>query len=738
MSDQQKLYTISWAKPVTKEIYGIKCKFPTPPPDREFVNYGLPVEKQKFRRVKVPDNLFDWQFMGETKKKEMDAFIAAEHHKRKHGYWMFIKGQKFYITGVMHYFINYWYTENGYLPTFKIADLYFFQVWFHVCYDPKCYGLVDFKPRRIGDTEKALCIVYEYGTRVRNVRCGMQSNTGDDIREKFTDRLIYAHDKMVWFMKPINRGSTNPQEGLILDYPVTFNSSKAIEERVKKGEAATTSSDAKYAYPPIKSKIDYKASTPKQYNGKRLGRYYLDEFGMMEEMDPNEAWALVKMAQKDPATEMIVGKALMTANVDEVGKDKSGTSFSRVSMDYAHQLYEDSDPNTLDENGETTNGLVHILRTWRDNCPVDAWGFPMIEAAAIRRKNTIENLIRKRKVTLLYQYRRQNPENWDDVFLSSGEGSGMDVERLLARLQYLKEPYDLNGKKKPQLWFRGNLEWVDDVFGGDVKMIPHTEGLWWFSHNGLPHHHGVQANAKSHNSLKRPGNIDTFCMGVDPYEEKDAIEKHPSLGGIAVRRVKDILVDGEKVCKTAGTPEEGGDQQDNLELGDPLNYGFDWLTNKYMCGYLHRHPDPNKFYEDGLKTAIFYGCDALIEKNKGRGMISKWEQWEYGGYVQDRPEFTKTDYSKDQKEQAITAVEGTIELYFKALKTESVKMANSIDIPIIAEQISTLNWKNRTKKDLAVACGWAHVAGERNVKRKNRNKSAEAKKPRVYWQEQVL
>lgn len=725
-------YTYDFKRPTFQKIYGINCKLPTMPPEKDFVNFGRPQSEQKFKRTHIPDDLFDWQFQGEARKKEMEVFIAAEYHKRKNGIWIFIKGKKFYIPGVMYYFLNYWVMETGELPTFKICDLDFFLVWFHVVHDPKCYGLVDFKPRRIGDTEKALCIVYEYATRVRNVVCGMQSNTGEDIQEKFTDRLVYAHDRMVWFMKAINKGSTNPQGGLILDYPVVFNSQKAIAERVKKGETATTSSSANYMYQPLKSKISFKPSVPKAYNGKRLGRYYMDEFGMMEEMDPNETWGLVRLAQRDKTSGEIVGKALMTANVDEVGKAQSGSDFSRKSMDYAHQLYEESDLDNLDENGETVTGLYRILRTYKDNCPVDEFGFPMLEIVELERKRTIESLIKKRKMTKLFQYRRQNPENWDDVFLSGDEKSGMDVERLLARGQFLKELIDpVTNKRRKPLYFRADLDWMDNVFGGDVVMRPNPEGLYWFSHNGLPANHGALANARSSTYSKKPGNIDLFCMAVDPYEEKDAIERHPSMGGLAVRRLRDDEVDGKKVI----TEEE--DEYGELEIGDPLDYGFDWETNKYVCGYLHRHADPNKFYEDALKLAIFMGTDMLIEKNKGGSMQTWLELHGFGGYIQERPEYTKTEYGKNVKQSMIGATDGTIETYFKLLKTESVKFANTIDIPIIIDQIATLNWNNRTKKDLAVACGWAHVAALRNVRRRNRdekkNKVGHAEPLRDYY-----
>lgn len=730
------LYTVNFDKPIYQTIYGIKCRLPTPAADKNCENFGLPIEKQKFKRTIIPADLFEWQFMGETKKEEMEQFIANEYHKRKNGIWIFIKGQKFYIPGVMYFFLNYWTMEDSHKPTFKICDLHFFLVWFHVVYHPAIYGLIDFKPRRIGDTEKALCIVYEYGTRVRNTKCGMQSNTGDDIKEKFTDRLIYAHDQMVWFMKPINRGSTNPQEGLILDYPVTHNSGKAIEERFKKGETVTTSSDANYAYKPLKSKIDYKSSSPKAYNGKKLGRYYMDEFGMMEEMDPNEALGLVKMAQRDKNTGAICGKGLLTANVDEVGTEKEGKDFSRKSMEYSYQLYEESDPENLDENGETVNGYVRILRTYRDNCPVDGWGFPLIDKIEIERKNTVRNLTKRKKIKALNQYKRQNPENWDDVFRSSGEVSGMDQERLLSREQFLMERYDDNGKKKPLKYFRGDLEWKDNLFmwndpewQPEVIMVPNTEGKWWFSWNGLPKDHGCDINAMVHRTIRKPGNIDVFCMAADPYDEKNPSDKNPSLAGFAVRILYNPDIDGDKVCKTLE------DCQENLEIGDPLNYGEDWLTDKYACVYLHRQPDPKNMYEDGLKTAVFYGTDCLIERNKGGDMIGRWDMWGFNSYVQKRPEFSKPDSAKGTETDGIYANEGSKEMYFKLLKSESVKRANTIDFPIVCQQVATLNHKNATKKDLAVACGWSHVAAMRNVRRRIRDKKEEQKQRQQIWEE---
>ena len=39
-------------------------------------------------------------------------------------------------------------------------------------------------------------------------------------------------------------------------------------------------------------------------------------------------------------------------------------------------------------------------------------------------------------------------------------------------------------------------------------------------------------------------------------------------------------------------------------------------TNRCVCTYMYRYDNPERFYEDSLKAAIYYGCKNFIERQK--------------------------------------------------------------------------------------------------------------------------
>ena len=167
---KEELYTIDWSKPVTVKIGDWlpvdekpsklrTVKLPTPPPEYEMVNYGLPKEKQKFVRRPVPKDIKYWD------PKDIRDYVDAEWHRRKHGYWVLIRGEAYYITGAADVYFNYWTAQIGTIPEFRFTQLEWWWEWFDVENDPECFGKLDIKCRRIGDTELALAAVWERTTR---------------------------------------------------------------------------------------------------------------------------------------------------------------------------------------------------------------------------------------------------------------------------------------------------------------------------------------------------------------------------------------------------------------------------------------------------------------------------------------------------------------------------------------------------------------------------------------------
>src|SRR3990167_11409511 len=84
-----------------REIYGLKCELPKPPPFDLIDGHNLPQKDQRFVPVTVPPDLRLWQ---PERRKE---FETREWKRRREGYWFFNNGNLEYITGNHYLYINY-------------------------------------------------------------------------------------------------------------------------------------------------------------------------------------------------------------------------------------------------------------------------------------------------------------------------------------------------------------------------------------------------------------------------------------------------------------------------------------------------------------------------------------------------------------------------------------------------------------------------------------------------------
>jgi hypothetical protein len=215
-------------------------------------------------------------------------------------------------------------------------------------------------------------------------------------------------------------------------------------------------------------------------------------------------------------------------------------------------------------------------------------------------------------------------------------------------------------------------------------------------------------------------------MGVDPYEQKETTTDDISMGGIAVKARLNHYID---------RPEDETryhrftDETKKVMAGDPVEDGQNFETNRYVCSYLHRWKDPNKFYEDVILTAVYYGTEFLPEKNKAGGLLTYLDLREHELYLMQRPTLSKNAQGKTERD-GVTATDKTIDEYFGYLMSLSCQWANTIDIPEILDQLLTMNWDNRGEKDLGVAVGWCEYASK--VKNFVRKKTEEQKGSTYY------
>lgn len=687
-------------------VYGYEAILPEPPPDNEIINHDLPIDKQVFRYTYIPSDLKRW------KDKDKDRFIDGEYNRRFNGIWMFIKGEKYYITGVFYFFLNYWTSTSAPKMLFRKLDLDFFIMW-HLClYDPKCYGLLIAKCRQCGETEKSICVLYEYATRVKKVKCPMQSINETDIYENAYKRILHAHNEMIFYMRASNRGSVDPKDGLFFDYQrETLSKDKMKKNQEEHGAAAMINED--YEYAPLDSSIVYGATKPHVFGTGTFGRYYMDEWGKMEQMNPLYTWGVVKQAMYNKITNQILGKAIFTSTVEEL---KGGETL-RV----AKQMWEQSDPSNRKSNGETLTGLYRIFRGSLDAAPIDKWGFPKIEEARERNRSEIAMRISQGDIKGKIEYMRMNAETIDDVFQNTNEGSQFDIEKISKRLYVIENTLD----KKP--YVRGNFKWRDGVEGTEVVWEPNSKGRWVVSKH--PHDYGLKANAVIQGVISpKPGNTAHFCAGVDPIDQQTTLEAEPSKGAICVRARLNETLDGGTDRYYQYTDESKG-----IYKGNPFEDGVNFISNRVVCTYLDRPADPVDFFNDVIMTMVYYGSDFLPEKDRFGGLHTHLKNKGYELYLMEKPTSFKNSRGQSE-EHGVSATIGNINTYFEFLTTLTCKWINTVDHPDLLMQLLSMNYKNRGKKDLGVACGWAEYAAAQPRMKFTKRKQQEV----VHWQENYV
>lgn len=695
-----KRHDMTWGEnSLFKEIYGYQILMPQEAPDEDCINYGLPVEDQVFRRTFVPPQVLNPGAYHDDPwtEDQIDHFVDTEYFRRQNGVWIFINGEKVWIPGGYYIFCNYWKLLSNQDIIFRFDALDLWWIWIDTLRDPNWDGLIDFKCRQIGDTEFTIFMIWEYATRVRGVKCPMQSCLGEEHVQKSYDRLVYGNKEMIWFLKPIHSGNESPESGLDFSYPDEIITTKKIKAQLEKTGTHIHSKE-NYEYPELGSQILFGPYKERFFDGGTYGRAYIDEFGKAEIFDPSKLLRVFQPAINHRLSGKQIGKIIMTSTVEEM---KSGKS-----LIWARKLWNQAKPVIKPSGTTSLNRMRRIFRNALDRAPVDRFGHPKREAEKAWIVDKSKEFLENGDMGGMREHERSNPLTIEQVFMSANDNSQFDIDKLAKRQHYLhSEDYinpRTNTKVKP--WVRGNLRWKDDdKESGEAVWEPNSKGRWLISAH--PKDYGLKENAKIQGVFRaKPANVHHFRCGIDPYEQKKLITDEWSMGGIAVKRVLDNSIDGKEDRYYQFSDESRG-----IQKGDPIDGGIHFETNRYCCTYLHRWDNPEDFYEDCILTMLYYGTEFLPEKNKASGLLKHVDDRHYDMYKMDGVTLSKNAKGKSE-EDGVTATEKTVNEYFGYLMTLSCKWANTIDHPDILEQMLTMNWANRGQKDLGVAVGWCEYA----------------------------
>lgn len=700
-------YTIKWdTTSVVERVYEYDIPIPVAPPDHHCVNFGLSEHDQIFRRVIIPKEVLNPNMKEGWSQEDIDAFIDTEWNRRRNGIWFFIKGKKTYIPPLLYIKMNYWKSITGIEFIYKFSDWQFFIFWQYCVYDPKCEGIADFKCRQIGDTENVILIMWEYGSRVRGTINTIQSCINENHAKKTYIRLVHGHKKMIYYFRPLNQGTEDPKKGLNLSYPAQYQSHASIQQKIKTGEMVNRSSSEDYEYPEINSQFYFGPSKVSENDGATIGRGYLDEFGKSDgKLDPVEWIRVMVEAAYSRILDKKMGLLLLTSTVEEIIPE---------SLVWAIKIWTQADPANRTADGRTANGLYRCLRNAVDRGEVDRWGFPLKEKILEKIQSTIKLLMEKGDIKGAISFRRKNCITIEDVFKGANDNSQFDIEKLEARYFYV-----MNEAPK-SLYVRGNLKWKDDIKDTVVVWEPNSKGKWVISKH--PKDFGKTENYKIRGIVApKPGNIDDFCCGVDPIDQKTVLDDDPSKGAITVLAKLNEHIDGKE-----DRYYQFNDPERKIIQGDPVDGGANFITNRVVCTYLNRPSDPNEFFEDCILTWVYYGTDALVEKNKSAALFTYLSLRGYELYKMERPTSFK-NYRGQEERDGVSATEGNIDTYFSFLTTLSCKWWNTIDHPELLEQLLSMNYANKGKRDLGVSTGWCYYAA--SIPRSRFTRPVEGDKP---------
>jgi hypothetical protein len=311
----------------------------------------------------------------------------------------------------------------------------------------------------------------------------------------------------------------------------------------------------------LESMIDWKPSEAISYDGQKIHRYLGDEVGKTAEVNVWERYLVTRYCHLDDEGK-IIGKALLTTTVEDM--EQGGAAFKKI--------WDNSDQVTK-AGKRTPSGLYRYFCPADETRYYDQYGYANRERAL----NEIleERQLLSKDTRALSAVIRKEPLSWEEAFRIDGSKCLYDAMKLNERLDRLSW--------KENITTRGNFVWEN----GEKD----TRVLWEPSKNGRWEVVKLFSDEKESNNIIKKGesfyaNNNGFVMGVDPVDHNQTQDGRRSNGACMVLQ-----------------------KYNAAREDDTYNYAF-------VCKYMYRPESVQIFYEDMIKTAVYYGCQVLMENQK--------------------------------------------------------------------------------------------------------------------------
>jgi len=656
------------------EIYSIQNLLIALPLAEDVYKSSNKIENQRWQVLDYPSELnkiktvYDWNERPIAFKEKYYDYINKEFVRREEGYWYYNKGIPTYITGSHYMYLQWTKIDVGHAD-FRESNRLFYIFWEACKSDSRCYGLCYLKNRRSGFSFMASSDTVNQATISRDSRFGILSKSGADAKKMFTDKVVPISINYPFFFKPIQDGMERPKTELSYKVPskrLTRNSIKETSEDIQAGLDTT---------------IDWKNTGDNSYDGEKLKLLVHDESGKWERPDNIlNNWRVTKTTLR--LGRRIVGKCMMGSTSNAL--DKGGENFKK--------LYEASDVNKRNRNGQTSSGLYSLFvpMEWNYEGYIDSYGLPVfdtpkkpvkgidgeeIDIGVISHwENEVEGL--KDDQDGLNEYYRQFPRTEKHAFRDEAKESLFNLTKIYEQIDYNEDLRNTN------VVTQGNFQWEGGIKDTRVIFVPNKNGRFlvsWVPPIALQNRYSIK------NNTKYPGNEHCGAFGCDSYDISGTVDGKGSKGSLH------------------------GLTKFSMEDVPP---------NLFFLEYISRPQTADIFFEDVLMALVFYGMPILAENNKPR-LLYYIKRRGYRGYSMNRPDRTMNklsttereiggipNSSEDIKQAHAAAIEDYIENHVGLLN----EGYGNTYFQRTLEDWAKFNINNRTKHDASISSGLAIMA----------------------------
>ena len=656
------------------EVYSIQNLLIALPLAEDVYKSSKKKEQQRWEVLEYPSELnkiktvYDWNDRSVAFKEKYYDYINKEFVRREEGYWYYNKGIPTYITGSHYMYLQWTKIDVGHAD-FRESNRLFYIFWEACKADNRCYGMCYLKNRRSGFSFMASSDTVNQATISRDARFGILSKSGADAKKMFTDKVVPISLNYPFFFKPIQDGMERPKTELSYKVPskrLTRNSIKETPEDLQAGLDTT---------------IDWKNTGDNSYDGEKLKLLVHDESGKWERPDNIlNNWRVTKTTLR--LGRRIVGKCMMGSTSNAL--DKGGENFKK--------LYESSDVNKRNRNGQTSSGLysMFVPMEWNYEGYIDSYGLPVfdtpkkpikgidnedIDIGVISHwENEVDGL--KDDQDGLNEYYRQFPRTEKHAFRDEAKESLFNLTKIYEQIDYNEDLRNTN------VITQGNFQWEGGIKDTRVMFVPNKNGRFfvsWVPPIELQNRYNIK------NNVKYPGNEHCGAFGCDSYDISGTVDGKGSKGSLH------------------------GLTKFSMEDVPP---------NLFFLEYISRPQTADIFFEDVLMALVFYGMPILAENNKPR-LLYYMKRRGYRGYSMNRPDkimhklsVTEREIggipnsSEDIKQAHAAAIEDYIENHV-GLSSEGY---GNTYFQRTLEDWAKFNINNRTKHDASISSGLAIMA----------------------------